>query len=44
MITILGRKVKTGKKMTAPKNEAVLSYLHAAEKGEGKARKILKSV
>ncbi len=41
MVTIFGQKLKTGKTLTAPKNEVVLSYLKAAKQGQGKAKKYL---
>jgi hypothetical protein len=44
MVTIFGQKLKTGEKLTAPKNEAVLSYLKAAKDGQGKAQKYIKTI
>lgn len=41
MVNIFGKKIKTGKTLTAPKNEAVLAYLKAAKDGQGKAKKYL---
>jgi len=39
--TVLGQKIKVGKKRVASDNEAVFSYLKAAREGKGLARKTL---
>lgn len=44
IITISGVKFQTtGKTLVAPKNKVVLSYLEAAKKGKGLAKKLLQN-